>query len=322
MTPSALVLWYSQTGQLRRAAEALVEPLEQAGFNVVWEELRPLAPYPFPWSPRGFLRVFPDAVLGVPAPLEPPAVVADERFDLVVIAYQVWFLAPSGPVAGLFETNLRAHLRGTPVVTLVACRNMWYSAAARMRRLVESAGGDHVGHVAVTDEGPAWATFVSTPRWLLTGRRDRFLRVFPPAGVGEDAIASLARFGRRIVERADELRGARGLFEGLGRVQIEESMAVADLAGALAFRPWAALIAAAEERGPVQRELATAAFALWLVTTVPLAVPLMALARLPFRVAVDRAIRRYVETIAPGGVGAPGGDTLESRRLEADAALV
>lgn len=319
MSRRALVLWYSQTGQLRRAAESLAAPLEEAGFEVVWEELRPVEPYPFPWSPRAFLSVFPDAVLGVPARLRPPRVAADAEFDLVVLAYQVWFLAPSTPVAGLFESDLREVLRGRPVVTLVVCRNMWYSAAGRMRRLIEAAGGDHVGHVAVTDTGPTWATFVSTPRWLMTGRRDRFLRVFPPAGVSEEAIASLGRFGRRLAGRAGELSGARRLFGGLEPVRVERPMVLADAAGALAFRPWAELIARADERGAAAGETARAAFALWLVTTVPVAVPALALARLALRDFVDAAIDRHVARIAPGGGAAPPAPRREP--VEADASL-
>lgn len=319
MSRRALVLWYSQTGQLRRAAESLVAPLEEAGFEVVWEELRPVEPYPFPWPPRAFLSVFPDAVRGVPARLEPARVGPGEDFDLVVLAYQVWFLAPSTPVAGLFESDLGAVLRGRPVVTLVVCRNMWYSAAARMRRLIGDAGGNHVGHVAVTDTGPTWATFVSTPRWLLTGRRDRFLRIFPPAGVGDQAIASLERFGRRLANCAGHLNGARRLFGGLDPVAVEEPMVLADAAGALAFRPWAELIARADERGPAAGEAARAAFALWLVTTVPVAVPALALARLAMRDAVDAAIARWVARIAPGGGTAPLPHAPEP--LEADAAL-
>src|SRR5207244_2261252 len=60
----ALILWYSQTGQLRRALEAFVRPLEEAGVELVWEELRPVPPFPFPWSLRAFLDAFPESVLG------------------------------------------------------------------------------------------------------------------------------------------------------------------------------------------------------------------------------------------------------------------
>jgi hypothetical protein len=268
----ALVVWYSQTGQLKRCADALVRPLADAGFDVVAEQLRPVRDYPFPWSLRAFLDVFADTVTGVTPALERPSVDGGERFDLVVVAYQVWYLAPSLPVQAFFASPHSSLLAGTPVVTLVACRNMWYSAALAVRRMVERAGGVHVGHVAAVDSGPAWATFVTTPRWLLTGRRGRFLKVFPPAGIGDDAVARLAELGARLAARP----GAP-VFDGLDPFRVDTRMALPDLLGRIAFEPWARLIA--RTRRPAARRALQLAFAAWMTATVPVAVPALALTR-------------------------------------------
>src|SRR5256885_11592133 len=93
-----LVVHFSQTGQLARVARALVSPLAGAGdVELVEETLRPIRPYPFPWPFWRFLEVMPETVLLEPPPLEPLSVRPEERFDLIVLAYQVWYLAPSGP---------------------------------------------------------------------------------------------------------------------------------------------------------------------------------------------------------------------------------
>jgi hypothetical protein len=297
--PRALVIWYSQTGQLRRALEALVEPLADAGYELVWEELRPLRPYPFPWSLRAFLEVFPDAVLGGGCELAAPAVSPDEEFDLVVLGYQVWYLAPSSPVEALFRSDLRRAIAGRPVVTLVACRNMWFSAATRMRRLIELAGGELAGHVAVTDDGPVWATFVTTPRWLLTGRADRFLRIFPPPGIGPRTLAGVGRLGRVLAERAPRIRHERP-FAGHETFDVDDTVVVADVLAGLAFRPWAHFVARAGPSGSLRRALAMGTFGAWLTATVPVAMPALALARLPLRRVVRRATRAYVARLAPG----------------------
>jgi hypothetical protein len=42
----------------------------------------------------------PECILGVPPEIEPPGFDPIEPFDLVVLAYQVWFLSPSLPVQG------------------------------------------------------------------------------------------------------------------------------------------------------------------------------------------------------------------------------
>jgi hypothetical protein len=291
----ALILWYSQTGQLRRALESLVQPLADSGVELVWEELRPDRPYPFPWSLRAFLDVFPDAVTGRGARLAPPVLDPDEEFDLVILGYQVWYLAPSTPVQALFQSELGRVLAGRRVVTLVACRNMWYSAAARMRRLVESAGGELVGHVAVTDDGPVWATFVTTPRWLLTGRNERLWRIFPPAGIGSRTLAGVTRLGRVLAERGERPRP----FEGVRTFEVDETVLLADVLAARAFRPWAHLAMRAGPPGSRRRAAAMGAFAAWLTATVPVAMPALALARLALRPVVRSAARAQVARIAP-----------------------
>jgi len=93
-----LVVYFSQSGQLARVARSLVSPLAEADDMALVEEvLRPIRPYPFPWSFWSFLEVMPETVLLEPPPLQPLAVRAEERFDLIVLAYQVWYLAPPAP---------------------------------------------------------------------------------------------------------------------------------------------------------------------------------------------------------------------------------
>src|SRR3990170_639844 len=192
-----LLVHFSQTGQLARAARALAAPLAQAAdIELVEEVLRPRRPYPFPWSFWRFLDAMPESVLLEPPALEPLTVRADERFDLVILAYQVWFLAPAGPMTAFLKSEAgRALLRGRPVVTVIACRNMWLSAQETMKRLIAEAGGELRDNVAFTDRGSTLASFITTPRWLLTGRRDAFWGL-PAAGVADEDIAKADRFGR------------------------------------------------------------------------------------------------------------------------------
>lgn len=70
----------------------------QSDVRIDWHAVVPEPAYPFPWTFRTFLDAFPESVY-----LDPPAVNAppsEADYDLVVLAYQVWFLAPSTPLAG------------------------------------------------------------------------------------------------------------------------------------------------------------------------------------------------------------------------------
>src|SRR6266853_1766743 len=148
-----LVVHFSQTGQLARLARELLSPLPEAGHvELLQEVLRPIRPYPFPWSFWSFLEVMPETVLLEPPPLEPVAVRAEERFDLVVLAYQVWYLAPSGPMTAFLKSETgRRLMRGRPVVTVIACRNMWLAAQETVKRLIQEAGGRLRDNVALVD---------------------------------------------------------------------------------------------------------------------------------------------------------------------------
>ena len=107
----------------------------------------------------------------------------------------------------------RQLIKDKSVITLVACRNMWLSAQETMKSLIAEAGGQLRDHLAFSDQGHALATFVTTPRWVLTGRRDRFLGL-PPAGSHRQSSPRTERARRasgipRLVETHPRLRQNR-----------------------------------------------------------------------------------------------------------------
>jgi hypothetical protein len=271
-----LLVHFSQTGQLTRAARALTAPLAQADdVEVVEEVLRPRRPYPFPWPFWRFLDAMPESVLLEAPELEPLAVRADERFDLVILAYQVWFLAPAGPMIAFLKSEAgRALLRGRPVVTVIACRNMWLSAQETMKRLIAEAGGELSDNVAFTDRGSALASFITTPRWLLTGRRNAFWGL-PAAGVAEDEIAGGERFGRALLAalRSDGERRATPMLAGMAAAKVDARLVFSERAGQRAFRVWSRLIRLGGGPGSVGRAPLLALFCVYLVTMILLVVP-------------------------------------------------
>ena len=58
-----LVLYYSQTGQLTRIIENILKPIRRtAEVSIVFEQLHPEPPYPFPWTAYQFCDAFPESV--------------------------------------------------------------------------------------------------------------------------------------------------------------------------------------------------------------------------------------------------------------------
>ena len=88
-----LVIYYSQSGEVARVARLFADQLASSQVEVTFEEIRPQANYPYPWrSLRRFFDEMPECVLGLPPQVHAPQFDRHSRFNIVVIAYHVWFL--------------------------------------------------------------------------------------------------------------------------------------------------------------------------------------------------------------------------------------
>ncbi len=281
-----LVLYYSQTGQLTRATQSFMAPLAQrADVEIIWQNLQPEQPYPFPWGFFSFLDVFPESVYLDPPRLKPLSFELDSDFDLVVLAYQVWFLSPSPPIVAFLKSPAARVLNDTPVITFIACRNMWLTAQEKVKMLLSAAGARLIDNAVLVDQGPPWATFVTTPRWLLTGKKDGFWGIFPPAGVSEADIAGAARFGRAIADSLHLLQSGTvpSLLAGLGAVHVNPGYIVGERIAHRSFLVWGRLLRRIAPPGSGSRKAVLLLYVMFLVTMILTVVPLGIIVRAVLR---------------------------------------
>lgn len=272
-----LVVSFSQSGQLDRILDSLLAPLREAERLVVDRILlQPLPAYPFPWTFWRFLDAFPESVLLDPPALDESAFPVDQDYDLIIVGWTVWYLSPSPPVTAFLKGAAgRALLRDKPVVSVIACRSMWITAFATFRDLLLQAGGRLLDNVVLTDPGPFLATFITTPRWLLTGRQDSFLGL-GPAGVGADAIRGAARWGIALKEalaRGEETRGGP-LLQGTGAVTADPRLVFSENAGRRIFRAWSRFVRWWGPAASLRRRPALALFVTYLVLAILVIGPL------------------------------------------------
>jgi len=279
----------------------LLSPLADASdIQLVEEVLRPRRPYPFPWPLWRFFDTMPESVLLEPPELEPLSTRPHEQFDLVVLAYQVWFLAPSGPITAFLKSEAgRRLLQGRPVVTVIACRNMWLTAQETVKRLIHEAGGLLRDNVVFCDPGSTLATLITTPRWLLTGRRDGFCGL-PPAGVAEADIAGAGRFGSAMLNalRSGRERAPAPMLTGLGAARVDPRLIFSERAGSRAFAVWSRLIRLGGPPGSAARAPLLALFCIYLVVMILTVVPTSLLAQRLLRPLLARRLesrRAYFE---------------------------
>lgn len=271
-----LVVNFSQSGQLADIASRITTPLQTTELALHIETLVPQQAFPFPWPFVDFIDAFPECVLREAPPLKPLSLPADSDFDLIILCYQVWYLAPALPMTAFLQsTEGKQLIKGKPVITVVACRNMWLSAQQAMQEMIAEAGGRLLDHIAFTDHGHPLATFITTPRWVLTGRRNAFLGL-PAAGVAPDEIASADRFGKAIsqaLKRGDE-QGNAPLLRGMRAVTVNPRLAISERAGRRAFGVWSRLIRTAGKRGQWRRRPLLLIFLIYLIAMIITVVPL------------------------------------------------
>ncbi|MDP4148384.1 MAG: hypothetical protein Q8927_08450 [Bacteroidota bacterium] len=195
MDKKVLAIYYSQSGQLGEIIEYFIKPFERAGFPVEKVRITPVTDYPFPWTGERFFRVMPDCVLSVPTALQ-SFTLKESSYDLIILGYQAWFLSPSIPSNSLLQNErFRGLLKDTPVITITGARNMWMNAFDRVRQALLGAGAKLVGNIALVDRHPNPISFITIFHWMMHGRKDKYLNIFPVPGVAAADIAHTERFG-------------------------------------------------------------------------------------------------------------------------------
>ena len=283
--PRAVVYLYSQTGQLREVAEALTAPLVARRWDIRWVDVEPRIAFPFPWPIGRFFGVFPAAVdpEALVELVEPAGGFDTAPEELVILAYQVWYLAPSLPIRSLVRAHPGA-VRNRRVVSLIACRNMWYSAAIEMSGLLQAAGARSVKVVGATDTRRQSTSLVTTLHWLLTGSREPFLW-FGRAGVGDAELARVASAGRCIAESGQCPQSA---------APIVPSLAAADLLAGTVFRKWGVTVRSARRFGALAQAASLATFVLGLGIGIVVGMPLIRCAALAGGAWFDTAVSDFV----------------------------
>lgn len=253
--PKVLVVYYTQTGQLKRIIDHVLAPLANS-VDITYEELVPVQPFPFPWGKQQFYDTMPETVQDMPRGIRPLEVDVNAHFDLVLLAYQPWFLSPSQPTAAFLQSEAAARLlKGKPVITLLGSRNMWLNAQERVKNYLHRMGANLVGNIVLVDKSPNLVSLITILRWAFKGKKEA-TRFLPQAGVQENEIITSGRFAGPIA-RALETRQWESLHPelmSLDAVELLPNLVLLENNGISAFRFWAKFISAKGGPGAAARQ--------------------------------------------------------------------
>lgn len=252
MNKRILVVYYTQTGQLKSIIDSYLTPVLKAGVTVDMVRVEPETEYAFPWSTERFFKEMPPSVMGEPCALK-PFQFPQTGYDLVILGWQPWFLSPSVPATSIAKHPLFKQLvKNTPLVTLAGTRNMWLNAQEKLKPLLKEAGANWVGNIVLMDKNPNFVSGVTILYWMLHGKKDRLWGIFPRPGVSDTDIAGAKIFGQTTLDALQT-----GEWENLQTKLIEQGaihvkwnlMFIEKVAGKL-FAFWAKLISTKKDRGP------------------------------------------------------------------------
>jgi hypothetical protein len=275
-----LVVYYTQTGQLNQAVRATLAPLEnQPDITIHYEQIRPVTAYPYPWGYTEFFDIFPETVHGVPCELQPFSAKVNEDYDLIVIAYQPWFLSICVPINSFLQTSQAQQLlAGKPVVTILACRNMWLGAQEKMKVQLKKLQANLVGNIAYVDASANLISLITVLAYVLGGVKGRYLKIFPKYGVSEQYLQTNGpKFGAVIKQHLDatEYSTLQKKLVDLEAVRVKSNLMLLEGRGRVLFPLYANYISKKGTAGSADRRGRVRIFGIVLPTAILILSPII-----------------------------------------------
>lgn len=237
-----LAISYSQTGQLDQITEQFLQPLQANDIDRI--KIQPQTAFPFPWTSESFFEQMPGCVRETPIPLH-PITYKHECYDLVVLAYQPWFLSPSLPIISLLQdSEFKKKLKNTPVITLIGSRNMWINAQKSIFARIKDAGGDLIGSIPLIDRNNNLLSAITILHWMLKGTKTKKYNIFPLPGVSDEDIRSASRYGE-VLNTAigqSDFAGLQNKFVALNLMNLGTDIVFIEDRAKKLFHIWVSLI--------------------------------------------------------------------------------
>ncbi len=244
MNKNILVAYYSQSGQLKKIAENFISPLMENNCEIEWMKIQPTNDFPFPWSGKAFFDAMPESVLGIATELIKPDF-KRTHYDLIIIAYQPWFLSPSVPISSLLQhSDFKSRLANTPVITLIGSRNMWINSQEQVKKLLKECGANLLANIVLADRHNNFVSAITIQYWMFTGKRDHFLGIFPRPGISETDVAGSRAFGFEVVKSLEN-NNWQDLQERLltmNAVEVHTNLMFIESRASVLFKIWASTI--------------------------------------------------------------------------------
>jgi hypothetical protein len=192
-----------------------------------------------------FWDAMPESVRMIPARIEELSIDTSVDYDLVILGYPIWFLSPCIPLTSFLKSDqARKVLKGKPIITVIGARNMWVGAQEDVKKMIAATGGFLKGNIVLRDRHHNLPSVVSIIYWMMTGKKDRYLGIFPKPGVSEKDIADSEKFGVPILQAilGDDFSLLQTELLELHAVELEPNVVSMEKKGKRIFQIWSGLV--------------------------------------------------------------------------------
>jgi len=275
-----LVLYYSQSGQLKQVLDNFLLDLPDDEIELDVKSIKPKVKYPFPWPFYHFFDEFPESVFMDGCEIDELEDLKDD-YDLIILGYTVWYMAPSIPITAFMHSNQAKKLfKDKPVITLVACRDMWVLAQEKMKDMLKDVEAKHIDHVALVDQSGSVLSLITLPTYMLTGDK-KYFSYLPSAGISEKDILSCNRFGKRLNKALHQNKEKTGeaLLKNLNAVSVNGKLIATEKIANRSFRIWSRLIKASGIKYSLGRKITITIYVSFLIILLLTIVPINIIAR-------------------------------------------
>jgi hypothetical protein len=152
---------------------------------------------------------------------------------------------------------------------------MWVMAQDVIKQYISDAGGRLTGNILLYDKGPNLLSVISIIRWMFKGKKDRFLKVIPPAGISENDIKNASQYGECIYEslKSESFADLGQKLIAAGAVDVKPGIVMIEKRGIIFFRMWAKFILKKGGYGDSSRLFGVRLFKYYLLTVLYLVSP-------------------------------------------------
>lgn len=272
-----LVIYFTQTGQAKKAIDAVLEPFVKNGDQIHYELIKPKTSFPYPWGYTEFFDAFPENVHGIPCELE-SFQIPHQDYDLIFISYQPWFLSICRPINSfLLSEEASVLLKNKPVVTVINCRNMWISAQEKMKKQMKRLNANLIGNITFVDKASNLVSLVTVLAHVLKGEKGKFLGIFPKYGVDEADINKGKVFGHIILDHfiKQDLNSIQPELNQQGALDIRGNLMMMEGRGNALFPLYANYISKKGTAGSEERRTRVRIFGIVLPTVILLISPIL-----------------------------------------------